>query len=68
MILRLTFKTPDVLGDAIEEALQNLPDYEFEHRRRQIEQSARQWIRYGEYVTIEIDIEQRTARVVPCHE
>ena len=48
MKIQLTFKTPDVLDYAIEG--QNSVDQET------IRKLAAKWVKYGEYLTVEIDI------------
>jgi len=58
MKVRLTFKTPDVVDDAIEQ--DGLEDYEVE-----IHKACDKWVRYGEYLTVEVDTEAGTATVLP---
>ena len=58
MQIRLTFKTPDVLADA----LQELGD---EYDQLPVRALCERWIRYGECVTVEIDTETETCTVVP---
>jgi hypothetical protein len=58
MKVRLTFKTPDVLDDALDEigdAYDQLP----------IRNLCKRWIQYEEYITVEIDTEAKTCEVVP---
>jgi hypothetical protein len=67
LILTLTFKTPDVLSDAIDNELQYKEyeeEYEREGEKEKLEKICHRWIQYGEYVTVEIDTEKRTAKVV----
>jgi len=56
--LTVSFKTPDALDDALE----GLEEGSLE--REKAEAVAEIFIKYGEYVTIEIDVEASTARVV----
>ncbi|MHC4649006.1 MAG: hypothetical protein ACYTBJ_26425 [Planctomycetota bacterium] len=56
MKITVTFKTPDVL----EYALEDVP----EEDRDMVEDKCRRWVKHGEYVTIQIDIENDTATVI----
>lgn len=56
--VRATFKSPD----ALDYALQDIQD---EDERERAEEIFRQFVKYGEYVTIEINTETGEARVVP---
>lgn len=71
MILQVTFKTPD----AIDFALQGLPeiealpdseygDYGKEDFKNEIKKKLAKWVKYGELITIEFDLDDMTARVV----
>lgn len=55
--LRVTFKSPD----AVDMALQQIQD---EEKRDEAENVIRNYVQYGEYVTIEFDIETGEATVV----
>ena len=55
MIITITFKTPD----AVEYALGEFPEDVTEEAKKKLEK----WIRYGEFVTIEFDLEKMTATV-----
>ena len=57
MKVRLTFKTPDVVDSAVE-LLE-------EEQEVKIRQACKKWIEYGEYLIVEIDIEQGTCIVIP---
>ena len=71
----VTMKDPDVLYDAIREAvdedLQALDIDGDEHenlsqlRRDKIQTICTKWFRYGEYLTVEIDTEDETCLVIP---
>ena len=74
MKFKVTMKDPDTLHDAIEEALldevnamQNLDEDEREDviqlRKDKISGICSQWFQYGEYLTVEIDTEAKTATV-----
>lgn len=80
MKIRMTFKTPDVAQDAMREAADQEAANALEAANpidpRELTELATElyfdasncaskWIRYGEYVTIEIDTETKTATVVP---
>lgn len=78
MIFRVTMKDPDVLHDGIEEALDEelktsgLPEDEQEALRElrhdKVSEVASEWFEWGEYLTVEIDTEKQTIRVVPLKE
>lgn len=76
MIFRVTMKDPDVLYDGIEEALddelKDMPEDEAEAireiRREKAQEVAGQWFTYGEYLTVEVDTELNTIRVVKENE
>jgi hypothetical protein len=67
-------KDPDVLQDAIEEALENKPaglsEDEWEVvkdvRKEKISELCSKWFEYGEYLTVEIDTEAETCTVLPA--
>ena len=59
MIIKLTFKTPDVIFDAIDHG-----DYN-ETQRKQIVKTAEKFVEHGEYITVELDTEKGTCIVVP---
>lgn len=74
--IKVTMKDPDVLYDAVEEQveseLEGMPDDEAEAVRdlrvEKYQEVASTWFEYGEYLTIEIDTDAKTARVVPVGE
>ena len=78
MKFRVTMKDPDTLGDAIrkavEEDVSSLALHEdeklcvIETREERIGNICAKWFNYGEYVTIEIDTEDKTAIVVPHYD
>ena len=77
MKLRISFKTPDALTEAVYEAVaqevadEHIPDdAERESVQEEREEALREylerkWFRYGEYVNIEVDTDKHTAEVVP---
>lgn len=75
MRFKITFKDPDTLHDCIRDELENmekpsnLTDDEFEAvldvRKKEMEEAAAKWFKWSEYVTVEIDTEAGTAKVVP---
>lgn len=58
MIFRVTMKTPDALQYAIEEASDD-PEL-----RSQMEDLASEWMKYGEYITVEFNTDTKTCTVV----
>lgn len=75
MKFKVQMKDPDVLGDAINEAVSESVatlsnDAEereavAEVRRDAIQTLCHKWFEYGEYLTVEIDTEAGTCVVVP---
>jgi hypothetical protein len=69
MKIRIGFKTPDAVHYAAEEAVNEasavLDKYEAKEKIEDIKDQLSKWVRYGESVTIEFDLETNTARVVP---
>lgn len=73
MKISITFKDPDVVGDAIDEAVRaslkelGLPKEEqdavFDVRRESVNEKLDKWISHGEYVTVEFDTDAGTATV-----
>ena len=57
MKIHLTFKTPDI----IDQALEQVPDGQYQ----EITTLLGKWIRYGEYISVTIDTETRTCTVEP---
>lgn len=57
MKITLTFKTPDVADDALED----LDD----KQRGKAETAIAKYVEYGEYASIEIDIDTGEAKVLP---
>lgn len=80
MKIRIQLKDPDALEDQLgQEIVDNLSigktelsndevDAVVEKRKEGILELAGTWFEYGEYVTIEIDTDKKTARVVPIKE
>ena len=58
MIIRLSFKTPDVVDYALEEIEDN--DVKVE-----VEEACKKFVKYGEYLDVDINIETGTAVVIP---
>jgi len=76
MKLKVTFKDPDACEVAIENfvkrSIGDLDGFDneekeavFEKRLESTREKTRKWFEFGEYVTIEIDLETGDARVVP---
>jgi hypothetical protein len=79
MKFKVTMKDPDTLYDAEVlavkrdvDAVPGLSSEEreavIEKRREAISEVTRRWFRYGEYLTVEIDTDARTARVCGVEE
>jgi hypothetical protein len=58
MKVKLTFKMPD----AVEQALEDIA----EDDREEVRQACEKWVRYGEYITVEVDTEAGTCTVIPA--
>lgn len=63
MKVRLKFETPDVVEDAVEELEEFHIREEAEH---EIRQARRKWAKYGELLTVEVDMEKGTCEVIPA--
>ena len=74
MKLQITLKDPDGVYESIKQAAEsstgdtegldnNELDELAETRREKLEEKCKRWIKYGEYVTIEIDTDANTATV-----
>jgi hypothetical protein len=59
---QVSFKTPDAVGDTLDEIQENLKFDDYE--KEDLEEFTRKWIEYGEYVTVEFDSVKGTCRVV----
>lgn len=75
MILHLTFKTPDVVSDAIKEAVDRQRELDRENGCEEdqdgyddlaydIHLSLKGWFPGGEYVHVQVDTEEGTATVI----
>jgi hypothetical protein len=75
MKFKITMKDPDGVYDSVTEAAKQsaaeakgIDETEREElqesRRETIDQDIRQWFKYGEYLTVEIDTEAKTATVL----
>ena len=80
MKIQFTMKTPDVAVDTVNEAVREefsndndgLSDEDFffndgkaDDRRYEISELCQKWFEGGEYVTLELDVENKTMTVVP---
>lgn len=73
MKIRVTLKDPDVLHDAIADALdeelkemdQGEAELVKDYRKDKILEIAADWFEYGEYLTVEIDTKSKTCVVIP---
>lgn len=82
MKMRLTFKDPDILIDELESQKfemkktlikdlnisEEAAEVEVDFRMKKMEQLVDKYMEYGEYITVEFDDENSTARVVPNNE
>ena len=57
MKIQITFKSPDAVDFAVED--QNLTE-----QREEIKKKLQKWLRWGEYVDIEFDLDEGTAKVL----
>lgn len=57
--IRLDFKTPDVADSELEDLS--------EEDRNAAEEAISKYVKYGEYVSIEVDVRTGTAKVLPAH-
>jgi len=65
MRIQLTFKTPDVVDNAIIDSFSDIKDKEArDNAIYAAKQAIRCFVRNDEYCTIEVDTESRTANVV----
>jgi len=73
MKVQITFKDPDALEDCITEALEEVTvegisadelEAVKEKRREEVRDLCRQWFKWGEYLTVEVDTESKTCAVV----
>lgn len=58
MKILLTFKTPDVLWQALKDCCYNEED------RAEAERVCSKFVKYGEYIRIEVDTDTGTAKVL----
>ena len=77
MIIQVTLKSPDGYSASVDEAVhENLPeglsqdeiDAIVDERKEEADEALAKWFEYKEYVTIEVDTEKGTARVIPRDE
>lgn len=69
---RLMLKDPDGFYESIEAAVRDVPGIDEaekeairEVRREKLKDFCARWVEYGEYLTVEIDTDERTCTVVP---
>ena len=69
MRIRLGFKTPDVVEDAVAEEMARRKygheDEVYEDLKHEAIQACAKWVKYGESITVEVDTEKGTCEVVP---
>jgi hypothetical protein len=60
----ITFKTPNAVADAIDQEIDHaLDDYEAEELVEQWNEKFKKWVRYGELITVDFDLDAGTATV-----
>lgn len=66
MIFRISMKTPDAVEYGIKSALEyeDMDEYEAEAREDELKELCEKWFEFGECVTIEINTEEGTAKVL----
>lgn len=75
MKCKVTMKCPDSLDQAIyefvndildQETIEDNEDYDYEHERltEKYKEKAKKWFKWGELVTLEMDFEENTCKVV----
>jgi len=76
MKIRITFKDPDGVDVSLEDWLnswaleklsgesEELKEIMIEKKSDEIKEKIRPWVEYGEYITIEFDLDEQTASVV----
>jgi hypothetical protein len=64
MRIRVSFKTPDAVDSAIQDAVSDLPEDEQYDAERSMDDFVAKFVQYGEYVQIEFDDVAGTATVV----
>ena len=76
MKIQITMKNPDCIFDAVDRAAKDSADAVegisaeeraelVESRFEEIGLAIEKWVKYGEYITVEIDTVLRTAQVIP---
>lgn len=65
MKLKITFKTPDAVDYAIRDTFIPAESDEDSVTIKDIENKLSKWVKYGEMITVEFDLEAMTAEVVP---
>lgn len=63
MIITLTMKNPDCVEEAVKQALAENPDAPLGEIRDALEK----WVKWDEYITIDIDTDKGTATVRPTN-
>jgi len=65
MKVRITMKNPDALMYAVNDAIEDIEDEEKrEEKREEIEAECKKWMKYGEYLVVEVDTETGTCEVI----
>lgn len=64
MKLTIGFKTPDAIFYALQEATNDEGEELTEEEKEEIEEKLKRWIKYGESVSIEFDLDKMKAKVI----
>ncbi len=66
MKIQLTFKTPDVLDQLQRKSYsdQDISDDELNDEIEKAEKILAKWIKWSEYLTVEFDLENQTAKIL----
>jgi hypothetical protein len=74
MKIRMGFKTPDAMDDAIKEAVDaemeklkpDQQDVDADDLAYEAKLTCSRWVKWGEYITVEVDTDKGTCEVVPA--
>ena len=62
-------KSPDAIDDSIQRAISDATQDDVQARAKEwVQKQIAPWVKYNEYITVEIDTDTSTARVVPVNE
>ena len=65
MKIQITMKDPDALMYAVSDAIEDIVDEdEKEEKKEEIESACKEWMKYGEYLTVSIDTITKKCEVI----